>query len=306
VQFDAASQGEHLLHSVLVTTLSFSSQELTDERINPATIAQGKQALEDDGFVLLKQVVDTSHIDILRDVMFSDLEAVLARPDAPFNFNKGNVQQAPPPTPPFLFRDVVFNPAVIALTRAVLGPRPLWAFYSGNTALPDSEKQPVHGDLGQLWPALKHATPAFGLVINIPLVDVDERNASTELWPGTHLDTQLSVDNPSIRVSEAMLESWKNKRPPFQPTIQAGDVLVRDIRLWHAGTTNHTAQPRPMLALIHWCSWWKGEEMDFPIETKEWLQHPELHINARFQEAVNHIEHGAAYDVTPDVVSQGA
>src|SRR3712207_6891852 len=50
------------------------------------------------------------------------------------------------------------------------------AYYSGNTALPGGERQPVHPDVGQLWPGLEQATPPFGFVVNVPVVDMTEEN----------------------------------------------------------------------------------------------------------------------------------
>ena len=48
----------------------------------------------------------------------------------------GNVQQDPPPFPPYLFRDVLLNDMVIAVTTAVLGTPVKNTMYGGNTAMP--------------------------------------------------------------------------------------------------------------------------------------------------------------------------
>jgi ectoine hydroxylase-related dioxygenase (phytanoyl-CoA dioxygenase family) len=171
--------------------------------------------------------------------MLSDLDQILARPNAPFNFNIGNVQQDPPPFPPYLFRDVLLNPLVIAVTRAILGSGLKNIMYSGNTALPGGTRQPVHPDVGQLWPQLAHPTPPYALVVNIPVVDMDAHNGSTELWPGTHLDTTVSVHDGSVRISQDMLDRRRAVEPPLQPSVRCGSVVIRDIRMWHAGMPNH-------------------------------------------------------------------
>ena len=44
-------------------------------------------ALRDDGFVVLNDVVDPAHLDILHERMIGDLDALQARPDAPYNWN---------------------------------------------------------------------------------------------------------------------------------------------------------------------------------------------------------------------------
>jgi len=173
----------------------------------PQEIEIAKRAIEEDGFVVLEDVVDLEHIRILRDKMLEDLPKVLARTDAPFNFNRSNVQQDPPPDMGYLFKDVLLNDRVIAVTESILGPGMVNAFYSSNMALPKTDqRQPVHADIGHLWPNMDRATPAYALVINIPLVDMSAANGSTEIWPGTHADTSVAMQQGDIKVSDEKLE----------------------------------------------------------------------------------------------------
>ncbi len=259
-------------------------------------------ALNTDGVVVLENIVDTAHLDALQGRMTEDLQAILARPDAPFNFNTGNLQQDPPPFPPYLFRDVLVNDLVIDVTHAVLGNGVKNTFYSGNTALPRGTRQPVHPDVAQLWANLAHPTPAFGLVVNIPVVDMGPDNGATELWPGTHLDTTYSVHDGSLRIPESVLEARREIRPPLQPTVKRGSVVLRDIRLWHAGMPNHTQTPRPMIALIHWAGWWSAsEKIRFPRDSgvEEIIAHKQLRTVVEWvsPDELDHTRHNAAYDL---------
>jgi hypothetical protein len=256
-------------------------------------------ALDEDGFVVLHGAVDPAHVTALRDKLFDDLPHWLARDDAPYNFNTGNVQQDAPPFPPYLFRDVLANDFVIAITKAALGTGVKNGFYSGNTAVPGGHaRQPVHPDVAQIWPNLSVATPPFGLVVNVPLVDMDARNGSTEIWPGTHRDTTYSLRDGSIRIPETVLEARRAVRPPLQPTVSAGGIVIRDIRLWHAGMPNHTDTPRPMLAMIHWANWWcSTDRLRFPKGAEELLAHPDLHTIADFtDEPIEYLRNNQAYD----------
>ena len=279
--------------------LAITEDELARGQIAPPHLAAAVAALRSDGCVVLNDIVDRAHLELLRERMLSDLDQILARPDAPFNFNTGNLQQDPPPFPPYLFRDVLLNDIVVAVTRAILGPGLRNTYYSGNTALPGGKRQPVHPDSGQLWPRLEHPTPPYALIINVPVVDMDARNGSTELWPGTHLDTTFSVHDGALRIPEDVLERRRAVAPPFQPSVRCGSVVIRDIRLWHAGMPNQTAQPRPMIAMIHVCSWWTSiGPVTFPTGTEEFFVHPELHTNARFVDgAVDHVMHNQSYDL---------
>ena len=276
-----------------------TSQETEAGKLEEQHLTTALTALNDDGFVVLRDVVTPAHIETLREKMLADVKEILKRDDAPFNFNTGNLQQDPPPFAPYLFRDVLLNDLVIQVSKALLGPGVKNSYYSGNTALPGGTRQPVHPDVAQLWPNLQHATPPFGLVINIPVVDATPQNGSTELWPGTHHDTTFSIHQGSLRIGEETLEKRRALCPPIQPSIKAGSVLIRDIRLWHAGMPNHTHVPRPMIAMIHWCSWWLAcDPIPFPQSETEFFAHPDLTTNARWTDrAPDYLKHNQSYDL---------
>lgn len=283
-----------------MVTVEITPDEVAQGAMTPEHIEAAVRAVRADGFVVLQDVIDPEHIAILREKLLADVAALQARPDAPYNWNTGNIQQDPPPFPPYLFRDVLLNEMVIAVTQALLGPGVKNAYYSGNTALPSEARQPVHADTGQLWPELPVATPAFGLVVNVPLVDMSPRNGSTEIWPGTHQDTTVALAS-DIKVPAAALESWRERTPPIQPTVSAGSVLIRDIRLWHAGMPNRSETPRPMIAMIHWVSWYGyADRLRFPKGTEPFFEHPHLKTNAIFVDGpIDYIRTPKAYEYQP-------
>jgi hypothetical protein len=153
--------------------------------------------------------------------------------------------------------------------------------------------------VGQLWPGLKEATPAFGFVINVPVVDMSAENGSTELWPGTHRDTTYWLGDHSARVTEEHLARWRSRRPPVQLAVPAGSLVIRDLRLWHAGMPNHIDAPRPMIAMIHRVRWWGGEApVLFPKGTEPFFEHPDLRTHARFVDGpIDYLRHHQAYDL---------
>lgn len=264
-------------------SLEMTPKEVTSGRMDPGRLAAAVRAIREDGFIILKGVVDLEHVEVLRERMLADLPKILADDEPPFNQNPGNVQQDPPPFPPYLFRDVLFNELVIAVTKGVLGPGLKNSFYSGNTALPGDYTQGVHLDSPHLWPGMKAATPAFGLVVNVPVVDMTPENGSIQLWPGTHLDPSVAVGGPNNRVPEDRVAWRRAQVPPVQPSIARGSVLIRDIRLWHNGMPNRTDMARPMIAMIHWIQWWHDRNpIPFPKGTERLLEHPELRTNAQF------------------------
>ncbi|MFK7845987.1 MAG: phytanoyl-CoA dioxygenase family protein, partial [Rhodothermales bacterium] len=230
---------------------------------SPVDTSSAATAILEEGFVVLPQIVPAEQIAILRERMLADLETMRARPDGfATQFSQGNIQQDPPPFPPYLFREVLSNDTVIEVTRAVLGDGIINTFYSGNTNLPGSTTQPVHFDTGHIWPGCAH--PPHMLVINVPLVNFTEANGATEIWPASHLIADVGTPG-SIRLRQEDLDAQRSRRAPFQVEMNAGDILIRDMRLWHRGMPNHTDQVRTMIAMIHVPRWWRFDHSDvFP------------------------------------------
>jgi hypothetical protein len=277
--------------------LSFNAQGLVGSPELDLAVA----ALRNNGIVVLENAVSLDHIVTLRERWLADTQLLLARPDKPFNFNSGNLQQDPPPFPPYLYRDILVNDAAIAVTKGILGPGLKNAFYSGNTAMPSENRQPVHADMGHLWTDLEVAHPAYAIVINAPLVDMSVENGSTEMWPGTHKDTSVALQSGDIKVSPEKQEARRAIEPPSQPTVKAGSLVLRDIRMWHAGMPNRTLQPRPMLAMIHYVGWWPTGPLKFPHGTESLFEHPDLVTHAEFtSEPIDYISAPGAYEYTPE------
>ena len=90
-----------------------------------------------------------------------------------------------------------------------------------------------------------------------------EENGSTEVWLGTHTDSGVwqqegaHGDRASGRIKQSLLEERRALRPPGQPTVKKGSIVLRDLRLWHAGKPNFSNNARVMLAMIHFAQWFR-------------------------------------------------
>jgi ectoine hydroxylase-related dioxygenase (phytanoyl-CoA dioxygenase family) len=282
-----------------MTALDITSHEREMGKLPLERLQAAVRAVREDGYVILNDLIDAAILAPIRDRMLADVGKILARDDVPFNFNKGNIQQDPPPFPPYLSRQVLCNEIVISITQAILGKGLRNGMYSGNTALPRSSgRQPVHADEGQLWPGLAAAHPAYALVVNVLPVDVSPENGSTEIWPGTHLDTSVVIQDGDIKVSEDKLAAQRKTAPGFQYSARAGSVVIRDMRLWHAGMPNHTDQPRPMIAMIHYVSWWSAlDPMEFSAASRPFLEHAELKHVVRYVDGeIDHTRRNQSFD----------
>jgi hypothetical protein len=284
-----------------VITIEVPESDRAAGGLAPERLQTALDALRMDGIVVLADIIDPDHLDALHEQMMHDLDALQARPDAPYNWTTGNIQQDPPPFQPYLFEDVLLNPQAIAVTSALLGPGLRNVMYSGNTALPSDARQPVHADIGHLWPSevLELAHPAAQLVVNVPTVDVSAENGATEIWLGTHRDVTVGMGG-DIEVPTEVLESRREVCPPIQPTITRGSVVIRDARLWHAGMPNRTGNPRPMIAMLHVSNWLDvGSPLEFPAGTEAFFDHPVLTTAARFTEApTDHIHRSHGFGLT--------
>lgn len=277
--------------------IDVTAEEKQQEQLSDVHLKQACDALKTDGFVILNGVVDHGHLDVLHEKMTADLEKVMALPNVPHNFVWGNVQQDPPPFAPYVFRDVVANPWVIHVTHAMLGDGVFNDYYSGNTNLPKSKLQPVHTDFGQLWDNLEVAPPPARMAVNVTLDDAFEENGSIELWPGSHLDTQM-VQGQDLQVPQDLQDARREIAPPVRGNTRKGSVLIRDLRLWHRGMPNKSDKIRFMIAMIHNKVWFRKRWMPkFQVGCEDAFPECALHHNAEFVNApIDYISRNKPYN----------
>ena len=259
--------------------ITIQAAELDNQRLSQHHLDRALQALRLGGYVILENIVDHAHLDILRERMDADSQKLIATQQwGGAGRLTGHLQQGPPPFPPYVFRDIVANPFVVQITKALLGGGVFNNFYNGNTNCPGSVQQPLHADGRHLWSGMKIAHPIATVVVNISPVHVTEENGSIELWPGSHLDT--TVDR---RIDEATEVARREISPPIRGNTKKGSVLIRDARLWHRGVPNESDSPRHMIAMIHNVSWLQRERrLQFGKGCETEFENSDLDANADF------------------------
>ncbi|CRG86569.1 hypothetical protein PISL3812_03579 [Talaromyces islandicus] len=244
---------------------------LTDEERDSGIMGDKKlydaiEAFFTDGLVVVENAIDARIIDKLNERMLQDTNKLLAG-EGQVHFNHlnanvatkgaaagGNLSQVPPLEKEWLFPEVFANKHGARIVSNILGPRPEVHFIRSNTLLATDERQMVHADI-----RFEHPEHVFAIAFNTCLVDVGPENGTTELWLGTqntNLNYHRELGEPMI--ADDKLEERRKVRPPCYPRIKKGSIVLRDLRLWHAGMPNPTQDVRIMLAIVYYASWYKN------------------------------------------------
>ncbi|KAK5309050.1 hypothetical protein LTR93_012275 [Exophiala xenobiotica] len=253
-----------------VVVVKLSDEERKTQTLSLEHVGLAVSAVHRDGLVVLENAVDIEHMDSLNAILSKEAVEMAKIPTTHFNNNAidskptGNMSQGPPLEPSSMFDDIWANGPAVSVISSILGPKPHVNYVNGNTALGNfrGARQRVHADL-----TFNHGSFLFSIVANYYLVDVSPANGSTELWLGTHRDTtfadhrncrdDLTVDKfeAEFGIRDELLEARASVAPPIQPVVKKGSVVLRDLRLWHAGLSNPSPDPRIMLAFVH-TPWW--------------------------------------------------
>jgi len=258
--------------------ISVQPEELAAEELSAAHVKQAVEAIRVDGYVILENIISHEHLDILRERMDADSQILIkAEKWGGAGQLKGHLQQGPPPFAPYIFRDIVANPYVVQVTKALLGPGLYNNFYNGNTNCPGSTTQPLHRDGDHLWPDQEVAHPTAEVVVNISPQNTMAENGSVELWPGSHLDVS------GRRIDRAHEEARRKIAPPLRGNAKKGSALIRDLRLWHRGVPNPSDEPSHMIAMIHRVRWLRSNRrLKYQTGCEAAFENSDLDHNAEF------------------------
>lgn len=267
----------------LLKIIRLTDEELVTKSLGSHHLQAALEALNDDGLVILENAVDPSHLDHLNERMVIDAEKLKVLENAHINFSAEtrNFQQEVVPEEGYVFADVIANPWASEILQHVLGPHPRVRLYSANTAFKAEARQPVHIDMARGFPRAP-----FGYCVNINLVSTSAENGATEFWLGTHNDPTLAAltingsgsDGPDPLVAlqkktarakelglpteyaDELIEQRRRIRPPIQASLPKGSLIIRDIRLWHAGMPNRTDHTRIMLVTVVLAEWYRNHQ----------------------------------------------
>ncbi len=203
--------------------------DMTFERGDEATLRHWHEQ----GFALIRRGVPAE----ICDRLLQDIDAEHARllaadlPLADAGISSGHLNCYPGDASAELL-DALERRGIVATMGRMLGGEAKLISIGCNLNLPGSHFQNWHIDTG--------LNDRF-LVVNVALQEVDERNGSIQLAPGT--------TSTFIRYWQFCLRGLA--KTAIRQPLSKGDVLIRSSVLWHRGTPNRTNRMRPMIALIY-------------------------------------------------------
>jgi len=199
------------------------------------------------GFVILENMIPLDAVGSWLECFDPMLERKRAL--EPTNRGANRYQMDLPFDLPFADPILYANPTVLAILDNLLGKDIICSYFASDTPFPGSDYQPVHLDCRLPFPEAPFGAPVYSVVVNTPLVDFTAENGPLEIWPGgTHMIAQPKN-----------IEAMAAAMPSIKPLIKAGDILMRDPRVWHRGTPSNGTRSRPNLALVYSRGWFRFE-----------------------------------------------
>lgn len=253
-------------------TILVTDAERRAARLTPESLARALAAFEENGYVVLENVVPTTLIAEVKDAYLRALAAKVARfglapvdiPDAANAHGGVNIKFEPkganhdvnrwnmhlPSTRPFLHPQIIGNEIALQLVGGLI-PDPVLFIAASDTPFPGSTFQNAHQDFHR-----------FGLTLNIPLVDFTETNGPLEVWPTSHRREGAPFTFADVEHDDEALTRLVATLPKRRMLVPAGSLLLRDQRLIHRGTHNAGTEPRPAISL-----WYKEASIPVPHRT---------------------------------------
>jgi hypothetical protein len=222
----------------------------------PGWLDAAVSAVDRDGVVILTGTGLGAAARGTAATMLDQLPTLLPYEDELTVYARGHLRQYPPVAAGSGAPGLFAHPAAVAVYRAVLGEACYLANYMGHTVMPESSPQPLHVDWGPLWPELGVFHPPFLLAYNIALVDTGAGNGGIELWPGTHRILG-GFDSGALTVSPAARRQRQGPGRVGTAQMSPGDILIRDVRVWHRGTHNPSDAPRPIVFGLVAAGWYR-------------------------------------------------
>ena len=168
----------------------------------------------------------------------------------------GRYELLSPMESPFTSEKLLRNPLLLPLMQRILSTQRIEVdTHSSVTSLGNTPAQHWHRDAGFIHSTVKDQLPPHGLVVFIPLVDVDVDMGPTMFLTGSHISCERNEQK------EINLENWILEECPFVgPVVRTpapkGSAIIFDLRILHRGLANKKDLRRPQLYVTFFQEWY--------------------------------------------------
>ena len=227
--------------------MKISEEECQIGELTDSNLAIALRLLRESGYVILESVLPRNLVEELQTAFNQLLMPNMENQQKDSNWNRRGGCHALYGMP-FMHPLVIENSLGLQIIEEAMG-KDIWTLlpYHTNTTFPGASMQHIHRDTQHLFPELPYALPLTMIILHIPLIDFNESNGSTQVWPGTHLITDIDSDASQ----SGQLEERAKSMPSARTNIPAGSLVVRDMRVWHRGTPNRTQTVRTMTSIVY-------------------------------------------------------
>jgi ectoine hydroxylase-related dioxygenase (phytanoyl-CoA dioxygenase family) len=195
-----------------------------------------RQRLDEDGYLILENFIDTSLLARLRQCIEELFQVEGESAGHEFKLEPGCRRLANLVDKGDVFREVIVLPRLLEYVRHVLGPNiKLSSLHARLVNSQGAGGQPLHADMSAV------ADERGPWVCNTlwMLDDFTSDNGATRIVPGSHRFRRLPA--------EALADPLADHPEQVYVTGRAGSVVIVNAHAWHAGTPNHTDRPRMAL-----------------------------------------------------------
>ena len=117
--------------------------------------------------------------------------------------------------------------------------------YTVITSLPNCSEQQLHSDGGGLFgSAVDNLLPPHAILLGIPLINLDNINGTTEIFPKNNLKNEKFINEQQNSLS-------------CKPFLKKGDCYLMDFRTIHRGLANNSNKKRSILFVRYCLPWWR-------------------------------------------------
>ena len=160
---------------------------------------------------------------------------------------------------------VFANRYVLPVIRRLMEASAVIEAYGAIVSLPEAPAQTQHFDGPHLFGTqLSAMLPPYAITCGLPLVEMNDENATTCIRPGSHRWQSDDQEGPSL-----------------EPRIPVGSCMMWDFRLRHYGTPNKSPAPRPLLYCTYARPWFRD-----PVNFKDKKRMPRLDFTPKFLETL--------------------